>query len=314
MKEELSNALESTAKVLSFVHDATRDGGPAVHNNDLVLLAALTPPILAAFVLGEVGAWVVGEIGRQIRIREKRPASPSLRGTPTPKELEEDWDLRPRTLTARLRIGSRLADLDPTLDHSLVRRPDAAGRMVIRARKGGMKGWLEDRRVKIGYSTAMRYKKLVQRLRQVLSLDERLPLEWVLEGLPGGQTLPDGLSAPFRAARSRLARILRENPDFKALSLHVDKALGIIRLVSVRKARTRRAWHGGKSKRSRCFSVISQGRRANLSPERVEATKEAMAKVLAARNLSGGALHLQNRLRAWLAGIAADLSCAKGRS
>jgi hypothetical protein len=185
--------------------------------------------------------------------------------------------------------------------------------MVIRARKGGMKGWLEDRRVKIGYSTAMRYKKLVQRLRQVLSLDERLPLEWVLEGLPGGQTLPDGLSAPFRAARSRLARILRENPDFKALSLHVDKALGIIRLVSVRKARTRRAWHGEKYKKGRDFSVISQGRRANLSPERVEATKEAMAKVLAARNLSGGALHLQNRLRAWLAGITADLSRAKGR-
>lgn len=319
MKEELANALENTLKALDAIHDVTRDGGPAVHNNNIVLLAALTPPILAAFVLGEVGAWVVGEIGRQIRIREKRPASPSLRGIPTPAELEDNWSHQPRSLATCLRLGSRLADLDSTLDHSLVRRPDATGRMVIRARKGGMKGWLEDRRIKIGYSTAMRYKKLVQRLRQVLSLDERIPLEWILEGLPEEQPLPDGLASSFQAARRRLARTIRENPTLKALSLYVDKELGIIRLVSIRKARTRRmagprrVKQNSKARKIRDFSVISQGRRANLSPERVKATKAAMAKVLAARNLSGGALHLQNRLRAWLAGISADLARTKGQ-
>jgi hypothetical protein len=38
----------------------------------------------------------------------------------------------------------------------------------------------------------------------------------------------------------------------------------------------------------------------NTSPERVEATKNAMARILAATNLSGPALHIQNRLRHWL--------------
>lgn len=310
MKKELLGILGNTAKTLSAIHDATRDGGSAPHNNDILILAALTPPILAAFVLGEVGTWVVGEIGRQIRIREKQPSSPSLRGMPVPAELERDWSLQPRTLATSLRLGSRLADLDATLDHSLVRRPDAAGRLVIRARKGGMKGWLEDRRVKIGYSTAMRYKKLVQRLRSVLSLDERLPLEWLLEGLPAGQRLPEDLAVRFRAGQRHLLRIVRENHSLKALSQYAEKELGIVRLVTVRKAPARR--RGGTVKRGKRpgFSVISSNRRANVSPERVEATKRAMARVLAAEHLSGGALHLQNRLKAWLAGITPPLPSA----
>ena len=48
------------------------------------------------------------------------------------------------------------------------------------------------------------------------------------------------------------------------------------------------------------FSIISQDCRTNLAPDRVEATKSAMATLLKARNLSGTALHLQNRIKSWL--------------
>ena len=301
MNESIVRIAGNTGKVLNAVHAAARDAGPTARNNDWMLLAALTPPIVAAFALTEIGIWAIDEIGRQIRIREKRPASPSLRGTPKPDEIAELWAAEPRTLRARLCIGSRLADLDPTLDHTISRTTLPGGKTVFRARKGGVKGWLDDRRVAVPYSTVMRYKKLAQRLRSVLQLDEQLPLEWLIDGLPAGQELPGRLQGVFRGARRRFSEILRENPTFKALSLYVGKKLGIVRLVTVRRVPRRRRDGGMKNGEKRDFSVISQDRIVNADPERVEATKEAMGRLLEAENLSGRALHLRNRIRHWLA-------------
>ncbi len=303
MKESIARIAGGTGRVLNSLHRATREAGPAFHNNDWMLLAALTPPIVAAFALSEIGGWAIDEIGRQIRIREKRPASPSLRGTPKPADIAGPWAAEPRTLRIRLCIGSRLADLDPTLDHAISRRTFPSGKTVFHSRKGGVKGWLEDRRVAVPYSTVMRYKKLVQRLRSVLQLDERLPLEWLVDGLPEGQALQSGLQEEFQRARRRLGAILRENRTFKALSLYAEKKLGIVRLVTVRKAPGRRRNGGEKKWKNSGFSVISKDRVVNASPERVEATKEAMGRLLAAGNLSGRALHLQNRIRHWLATV-----------
>ncbi|MBR4189319.1 MAG: hypothetical protein IKQ55_05085 [Kiritimatiellae bacterium] len=301
MKTEAPRIVSNTAKTLSAVHSVFSVNA-TVRDNDWMLLLAITPPILAAYAATEVGAWVIHEIGRQIRIHEKRPASPSLRGTPTPKELVADWREEPRTLATRLRLGSRLADLDSTLDHTLLRTTLPNGKTVIRSRKGGMKGWLEDRRVAIPYSTAMRYKKLAQRLRQILQLDDRIPLEWLMSGIPAGQHFPTELQSAFGSAARRLGAILRENPTLVALGRYAERKLGIVRLVSVRKMEGGRMWKHGKTSD---FSVISRMRRANVSPERVEATKEAMGRVLVARNLAGGALHLQNRIKAWLSGLKA---------
>ena len=299
MKTQAPRIVSNTAKTLSAVHSIFSVNA-TIRDNDWMLLLAITPPILAAYAATEVGAWVIHEIGRQIRIHENRPASPSLRGTPTPKELVADWREEPRTLATRLRLGSRLADLDPPLDHTILRTTLPNGKTVIRSRKGGMKGWLEDRRVAIPYSTAMRYKKLAQRLRQILQLDDRMPLEWLMSGVPTGQHLPAELQSAFAAAARRLAAILRENPTLAALGRYAERKLGIVRLVAVRKSWGRRSV---KSQKTKEFSVISRDRRANVSPERVEATKEAMGRVLGARNLAGGALHLQNRIRAWLSGL-----------
>ena len=299
MKTQVSRIVSNTGKALSVVHTATGTTSFG-RRNDWMLLLAITPPILAAFAATEVGSWVIHEIARQVRIHEKHPASPSLRGTPTPKELVTDWREQPRTLAIRIRLGSRLADLDPTLDHTVLRTTLPSGKTVFHSRKGGVKGWLEDRRVPIPYSTAMRYKKLAQRLRQILQLDDRIPLEWLLSGVPSGQHLPSELQTAFAAAARQLAAILRENPTLVALDRYAVRKLGIVRLVTVRKAR-----RGTRSKSSKpaYFSVISRDQQANVSPERVEATKEAMGRVLEARNLSGPALHLQNRIKVWLSGL-----------
>ena len=309
MKKPLLNALNSTGRAFvatTRAVESTGYGGRFVARNLTPWLLALTPAVFAAYALTEAGKWVFDELARQQRLREPHPASPSLRGTPSPEDIAEPWAAIPRTLPACLRLGSRLADLDPTLDRSLVREELPNGKSVIRARKGGTKGWLEDRRVAVGYSTVMRYKKLVQRLRQVLSLDDRLPLEWLIDGTPSGTTLPAVLDAPFAAARRRLAKILRENPTHAALSRFVAAKLGIVRLVAVRKATPRRRAAGAKSRKTDGFSVISHNRRVNISPERVEATKGALARLLSATNLAGKALELQNRVAKWLSGLAAD--------
>lgn len=305
MKTALHRTIENTATVLSAFHGATRDCGPQFHNNDILLLAALTPPILVAFALTEIGAWTVHEIQRQLRIREKRPTAPSLRGTPTPDDLLDAWEADPRTLAIRLRLGSRLSDLDPTLDRTIKRRKLPNGKTVIKSRAGGMKGWLRDRRIAIPYPTAMRYKKLAQRLRQILSLDDRLPLEWLIDGLPPGQVLPADLSAPYAAARQRLAKILRENSSLASLSRFAEKELGIVRLVSVRRTPMHRRMNAKKSRRHKYFSVISHGRTATVSPERLEGTRTAIQRLLQAKNQSPAVFHLRERIHHWLSGLQA---------
>ena len=309
MKKTILNALNSTGRAFRTATDAVEStgyGGRFVARNLTPWLLALTPAVFAAYALTEVGKWVFDELARQQRLREPHPSSPSLRGTPAPEDISDPWSSTPRTLPVCLRLGSRLADLDPTLDRSLVREELPNGKTVIRARKGGTKGWLDDHRVSVGYSTVMRYKKLVQRLRQVLALDDRLPLEWLLDGVPAGTMLPADLASTFAAARRRLAKILRENPTLVALSHFVEGKLGIVRLVTVRKAPSgRRRSASTKQGNSNGFSAISQTRRVNVAPERVAATKEALVRLLSARNLGGKTLELRNRAVKWLAGLAA---------
>ena len=303
MKNAISRILDRTGSAATAIGRDFSSINAASGRNAPLLMLAITPPLLAAFAITEIGTWCLDELGRQIRIREKRPASPSLRGTPTPQDLTAPWSATPRTLRDRLRLGSRLADLDPTLDHTISRTALPNGKTVFRARPGGMKGWLADHRVAIPYSTAMRYKKLAQRLRQVLSLDDRIPLEWLIDGLPADRNLPASLLPFFQSARRRLSSILHENRTLKALSIHAEKKLGIIRLVVVRKTRSGHKSCSENTRKTPCFSVISQGRAVTVGQERFEATKSAIARALGATDLSGSALHLKERLRHWLFSI-----------
>ena len=304
MNNHISNVLDNTGRALGAIGDHVRDINAAGGRNAPLVLLALTPAVLAAFAVTEIGAWAIGELRRQARLREKRPESPSLRGTPTPADLEDLWTADPRTLETRLRLGSRLADLDPTLDHTIVRRKLRNGKTVFRTNPGGIKRWLSDRRIAVPYSTVMRYKKLAQRLRLLLSLDDRIPLEWVMDGIPDGLSLPGGLDVPYATAHRRLATLLRENRALASLVRTVEGKLGIMRLVAVRKAPTRRRVECGKTRKTKGFSEISHERKANATVERTEATKVAIRRVLEAKNLAGTALHLQNRLRHWLSTLA----------
>ena len=301
MNKHLSNVLDNTGRALGAIDDHARGINAAGGLNAPLIVLALTPAVLAAFAVTEIGAWAIGELRRQVRLREKRPESPSLRGTPTPADLEDLWSADPRTLETRLRLGSRLADLDPTLDRTIVRSTLRNGKSVIRANPGGIKRWLADRRVAVPYSTVMRYKKTAQRLRLLLSLDDRIPIEWVMDGLPAGCTLPAGLDAPYSTARRRLAALLRENRSLASLVRTVEQKLGIVRLVAVRKAHGRRCRYDVKSRKSKYFSEISHWHVARATIERTEATKDSMIRVLEAENPTGPALHLQNRLKHWLA-------------
>ncbi len=300
MKSPIHRILDHTEAVSDAIERGCSDFNAMGGRNAPLVALALTPPLLAAFAVTEIGAWCICEIGRQIRIREKRPASPSLRGTPTPADLAEPWKASPRTLRDRLRLGSRLADLDPTLDHTIARTTLPNGKTVFRARPGGMKGWLADRRVAIPYSTAMRYKKLAQRLRQILSLDDRIPLEWIADARTAPPSLPPALRPQYQSAQRRLATILREHRTLKALLLHVEKELGIIRLVAVRRVPASRRGKASVHGKINGFSEISQCRSVTVTPERFEATKRAVLRILAEPKRSGPALHLRNRLRHWL--------------
>ena len=93
-----------------------------------------------------------------------------------------------------------------------------------------MRGWLEDNRVGMNYSTRMRYMRLAVRLRALLQLDERLPLEWLLPGATVSAKVPKALQAQYATAKRKLARLLREHWNFSRLQTHVDGALGLRRL------------------------------------------------------------------------------------
>lgn len=193
-------------------------------------VAGFTVATLGAGLATEAGHAILGELRRRARLRAPKPPSPSLRGTPTAAELSDDVLERPRTLAVRLRLGSRLADLAPTLDSGNRYGIVGAGAKRISGRGRGFKGWLEDNRVTASYGTLMRYKRLAVRLRALLHLDERIPLEWLLPGASPTMPLPAGLPGQYAASRRRLARLLREHWNFSRLQKHVDAALGLTRL------------------------------------------------------------------------------------
>ncbi len=240
---------------------------PVVVPAALAGLAAMSALALGGWLADATGGAILSELRRRARLRAPRPPSPSLRGTPTPEEFAADAAVRPRTLAVRLRIGSRLADLAPTLDRGNLYDVSPTGAQRIRGRGRGVRGWLEDNRVGMNYSTLMRYMRLAVRLRALLGLDERLPLEWLLPGGAVSAEVPPALQAQCASAKRKLARLMREHWNFSRLQSHVDGALGLRRLP--RTGRT------------------GAGRRARpLDEALAENTRRELADFLQARDLS----------------------------
>ncbi len=298
--------LSNTSTVAQDASCLFRDTHPLLFPFALAAFGGITLAALGTFVLTETGGAILSEIRRRHRLAVPHPAVASLRGTPTGGEIAADCAEMPRTLRVRLRLGSRLADLAPILDAAPRCNVSPTGARRFSARGPGLKGWLEDHRIAVGYSTLLKYRTLALRLRQLLALDARLPLEWLLPGPVPGIPLPADLRAPYAAARRRLAKLLRENPNFSRLRRHVDSALGIPRLLAIRRtdrhARQSARNPRGLSKRMpiHCESVVLGNRCVLLDESLAEATKREIILFLKSPDLPPGLDRLRRRAIDWL--------------
>ena len=306
MKDILRNASAHTQTVFDAAYSPFRGGNGALGLAFMPLVLGVTATAFVGFLATETGAAILGEVRRRSRLRAPHAESPSLRGTPTAVELKADCAISPRTLLVRLRLGSRLADLEPTLDSANRYAESPTGAKRIQSRGRGLRGYIADNRLGISYGTLMRYRRLALRLRQLLQLDARIPLEWLLPGKSPAHNLPANLQNSCATASRRLARLLREHWNFDRLCKHVDAKLGIPELLTVRRA-SRRAKEAEKTRRwlanrkpNRCQSVVLGDYAITATPARLESTMRAFAHLLVERDLPPTLASHRERFLRWL--------------
>ena len=116
------------------------------------------------------------------RVNRKNSVNPP----PTGAALEAAWAATrggrrgdPAVLAARLRLGSMLSDLEPTVDQSYIR--DETGAIV--GRQPGLRGWIGFYAPSLmpHYKSLMAYKALADKLRLALHIEEPDTLDNVLE-------------------------------------------------------------------------------------------------------------------------------------
>ena len=117
--------------------------------------------------------------------RRKIRARTTTNSCPTREAILEAWNRRRDSHEAAIRFGSLLEDLECYLDNSL--RRDENG--VIVGRNPGIKGWLCDNLPEIldKYTTAMRYKAMAKKLKQVVEIADPTPADVVLPRGAAGQ-------------------------------------------------------------------------------------------------------------------------------
>ena len=303
MKDILRNASDRTQSVFDAAYSPFRGGNGALGLAFMPVVLGVTATAFVGFLATETGAVILGELRRRGRLRAPHQASPSLRGAPTVKELKADCAVSPRTLRVRLRLGSRLADLEPTLDSGNRYRESPTGAKRIQSRGPGLRGYLADNRIGVSYSTLMRYRLLALRLRQLLQLDARLPLEWLLPGEAPDHPLPANLQSPYFTARRRLARLLREHWNFDRLRKYVDAKLGIPELLTVRRTKEAEKTHSRRAKQTpiHCRSVVLGDYTVTSSPGRLDVTMRAVARFLEEKDLSPRLAAHRDRFVRWLA-------------
>ena len=140
-------------------------------------------------------------------------------GLPTPADLTTRWHrTRRKTLEEALLLGAMLLKISPTTDASCKR--DADGR--IASRGGGLKAWLAEFCPSIPYSTACRYRKLAERLLELLALQGEgagWAMEWVLPGQPwpNGVARTGEAAAAIRSVRKFVEGLLTFHPSQRGL-------------------------------------------------------------------------------------------------
>ena len=148
---------------------------------------------------------------------------------------------------------------------------------------------------------------LFRSLRQLIGLDSRIPLEWLLPD--NGEDL-SALSPADRkaaaAAKAKLSRLLAEHPKLTRLTRVVESKLGIMRMVTIRRIQPPKSGrgHGRKPKERPINPLISRVDRGGYAvvadAERGQAFWDAIRKVLGETTPDAETRRLQSDIRAWL--------------
>ena len=140
-------------------------------------------PRLIALALRKVrrpGYYEQEKARRQMLAHERRSTRrrTTLNPIPTPDALLAQFGRIRRNPREMLVFGSMLEDLEAYVDNSLVRDPDG----TIVGRNGGIKQWLRENCAELGkrYHTVMRYKMLAKRFKQVIDLEDPVPVTYAI--------------------------------------------------------------------------------------------------------------------------------------
>jgi hypothetical protein len=241
-------------------------------------------PVVFGLLLAQRGVRaLVRRILYSSRQREAASA-PSLRGTPGRKDIDSAWEKRPRTMQDALRLGSRLLDLEPTVDNSRVWKENPhTGRREVVFRHAGIKGWLQRNCPAVPYSTAMRYKKLASRLRTVCGLPGNIPLEWVLPDspMPPAEGLDSKTLAAIEKGRRALGKILAEAKSLRGLDRVVEREMNLVRLPRKNQEITVISHDNPTTREEKSGKGAGEGRKKR-STVAEEAEKERRERLLAA--------------------------------
>jgi hypothetical protein len=241
-------------------------------------------PVVFGLLLAQRGVRaLVRRILYASRQRESAPA-PSLRGAPDRKDIDSAWEKRPRTMQDALRLGSRLLDLEPTVDNSRVWKENPqTGRREVVFRHAGIKGWLQRNCPAVPYSTAMRYKKLASRLRTVCGAPGNVPLEWLLPDspMPPAEGLDIKTLATIEKGRRTMGKILAEAKSLRGLDRVVEREMNLVRLPRKNQAITVISHDKPTAKNGKFSKGVGEGQKKQPTVAE-EAEKERRERLLAA--------------------------------
>jgi hypothetical protein len=281
------NLTREQAKALdeAWTYDRRFDGIPSASiRHSLEFWDFFLSPVVFGLLLAQRGVQaLVRRILYASRQREAASA-PSLRGTPGRKDIDSAWEKRPRTMQDALRLGSRLLDLEPTVDNSRVWKENPhTGRREVVFRHAGIKGWLQRNCPAVPYSTAMRYKKLASRLRTVCGLPGNIPLEWVLPDspMPPAEGLDSKTLAAIEKGRRALGKILAEAKSLRGLDRVVEREMNLVRLPRKNQEITVISHDNPTTREEKSGKGAGEGRKKR-STVAEEAEKERRERLLAA--------------------------------
>lgn len=106
--------------------------------------------------------------------RRKIRRRTTINRKPSPEDLRSQWARVKKSPRDMLLFGSMLEDLEAYVDNSLIRDEDG----TIVGRKGGIKKWLCDNCPELWakYPSVMRFKALAKKFKQVVELEDPLPI------------------------------------------------------------------------------------------------------------------------------------------